>query len=228
MTTKAPPAVEEVLWAIASYGLDASGRTLPAEPVDDKTFPMLINKVARAKLIGLFAAAVENGDLPVTPDQRTLVADRHLEAMCHTLYLERLLLDLAGHLDDAAIPFRLLKGSSVASLDYEDPCLRPFVDVDLLVESATFDRTVAVLESAGVRRLWAAPRPGFDRRFGKGSTLLSPEGYEVDLHRTFVSGPWGLTVRLDDLWEGSRTFEGLDDEMFGIRPWTHTQHVPVA
>jgi putative nucleotidyltransferase-like protein len=207
MTTQAPPDVDELLCSLAAYGLDGSGRSLPAAPLNDETFGALTRQVTTAKLIGFLSAAVQNGDLPVTDQQRTRVGEKHLEAMCHTLYLERLLLDLADRLERADIPFRVLKGSSVAQLDYEDACLRPFVDVDLLVQSDNFDRSVEVLEAAGVKRMWRAPRSGFDRRFGKGATLLSPDGYEVDLHRTFAQGPWGLTVQLADLWKDSRPFD---------------------
>ena len=35
----------------------------------------------------------------------------------------------------------------------------------------------------------AEPRPGFDRRFGKGVCLVRPDGVQVDLHRTLAAGP---------------------------------------
>jgi hypothetical protein len=40
---------------------------------------------------------------------------------------------------------------------------------------------------------------GFDDRFGK-EAMLVVGGVELDLHRTFVEGAFGLTVRLDDLF----------------------------
>ena len=52
-------------------------------------------------------------------------------------------------------------------------------------------------------------RPGFDRRFGKSFTYLMPGGVEVDVHRTFVMGPFGLTIELDDLWRGGRPSRSL-------------------
>ena len=206
MTTSAQVSVDEVIRALAAYGLAGSARTLPAEPLDDDAFALLLRRARVSKLLGLLGAAVDNGDLPTTDDQRGQVAELHTEAMCHTLYLERLLLTLAARLDGAGLDFLVLKGSAVAQLDYEDPFLRPFVDVDLLVRSEAFDDAVRVIEDAGVRRAWRSLRPGFDRRFGKGATLVTSDGYEVDLHRTFVQGPWGLTVDLADLWREPRSF----------------------
>ena len=107
----------------------------------------------------------------------------------------------------------------MAHLDYPDPTLRLFVDADLLVRSDDFDRAVATLISAGHIRRHAQPRPGFDRRFSKGTSFHSLEGLAIDLHRTFVMGPFGLRVDLDDLWGpgssfciGSTPVQALDPE----------------
>ncbi|MBA3621797.1 MAG: hypothetical protein H0W51_05695 [Euzebyales bacterium] len=61
-----------------------------------------------------------------------------------------------------------------------------------------------MLGNCGYRRSWPQLRPGFDRRFGKGAPLRRDEGWELDLHRTFVMGPFGLTVDLDGLFASSR------------------------
>jgi hypothetical protein len=212
--------VARILRALAAYGLDGSAHRLPATEIDDATFRLLMSSVHVAKLSGLLSAAVANGDFPVTQEQRRKIAEAHVTAMSHALQLERLLLSLVETLEAAGIETRVLKGSSVAQLDYEDASLRPFVDVDLLVRTEDFDRSVEALEASGVERIWRTPRPGFDRRFGKGATLHSPLGYEVDLHRTFAQGPFGLTVDLEDLWRDGRVIEvggrkltALSDEM---------------
>jgi hypothetical protein len=101
---------------------------------------------------------------------------------------------------------RILKGSAVAHLDYDHPGLRSFIDLDVLVRAGDIDRAVGVLSSASFRRTLPEPRPGFDRRFDKGMTLISPSGFELDLHRTFVLGPWGLRVNLDQLWDQGQEF----------------------
>ena len=53
-------------------------------------------------------------------------------------------------------------------------------------------------------RRFGEPRRGFDRRFVKGTVLIhrDDERVELDLHRTLALGPFGLTVRLEDLWQG--------------------------
>ena len=64
-------------------------------------------------------------------------------------------------------------------------------------------------------------RPGFDREFGK-DVLIRINGIELDIHRTFVTGPFGLTIPLEQLFAsatpfavGGRTLHALGgEEMF--------------
>ena len=69
------------------------------------------------------------------------------------------------------------------------------------------------LVAVGHRRKFPEPRPGFDRRFGKGSCLVSPGGHEIDLHRTLAMGPYGVRIDLEDLWRRSSSF-GLAGRQF--------------
>ena len=56
------------------------------------------------------------------------------------------------------------------------------------------------------RRTEPPARPGFDRRFGKSSTYVLPNGHQIDVHRTLVMGPFGLSVDLSDLWGPGQEF----------------------
>ncbi|MDQ4102500.1 MAG: nucleotidyltransferase family protein, partial [Actinomycetota bacterium] len=152
------------------------------------------------RLTGLLQAAIDGGALPVTESQVQEAKAAHASAMLWVLRLERELLAVSDLLTEATIETRVLKGAAVAHLDYSRPEQRSFIDLDILVRGEHFDRAVQTLIAAGFVRPLQEPRPGFDRRFDKGTTLVAPAGYELDLHRTFVLGPWGLLVDLDDLW----------------------------
>jgi hypothetical protein len=110
----------------------------------------------------------------------------------------------------------VLKGAAVAHLDYSDPARRAYGDVDVLVPAHRLDRAVACLDATGARRRYAELRPGFDRRFGKGMSFRMPSGFEVDVHRTLVLGPFGLSIDLDELLARTETFSIGDHQLRGL------------
>ncbi len=194
----------EPLLAVAGYALPDARRAFPQEPLRDEQWTAVLSGAQTHRVIGQLRASVDGGVLPATEIQARQARAAHTSAMVRVLALERELIAVIDLLAASAIETRILKGSAVAHLDYAQPALRTFMDLDILVRPDDFDSAVHVLSDAGFARRLAEPRPGFDRRFDKGTTLLSPLGYEVDLHRTFVLGPWGLLVDLDDLWEGGQ------------------------
>jgi len=200
---------------VAAHGLKTH-LMFPDEVLADAEWAALLTGVRAQRLTGFLSAAVAEGVFPTTNDQYDQTVDAHLEAMGLALRLERLLLRLATRLGEAGIDLRVLKGAAVAHRLYPDPSLRPFGDVDVLVTSDAFDRAVEVVCAEGGVRQFPQPRAGFDRRFSKGTSFSMPCGLEVDLHRTFVSGPFGLTVRLADLWEASWEFDLAGVELRGL------------
>jgi Uncharacterised nucleotidyltransferase len=100
---------------------------------------------------------------------------------------------------------------------YPEPGLRSFGDIDLLVRRQDYDHPLALLCAHGARRRSPEPRRGFYRRCGKGVCLETSHDLEIDLHRTFVAGPFGLAIDTDALFGtgsnfslGGHVFEGLD------------------
>jgi len=160
--------------------------------VDERAVPILANAAAA----GLVGASVA---------QRDQLAFAHEAAMRSCLYLEQSTLAVGRGLREAGVDFRLLKGPAVARLDYPDPSWRAFGDIDVLVRSSEYEAALRALISRGGRRRSAEIRPGFDRRFGKGVCIVMADGVQVDVHRTLASGPFGLTIQLDDLFAGRDT-----------------------
>jgi hypothetical protein len=207
--------VSQLTRRIAGYGLSPGkhgsqgghgdpARGFPAEPLGGADWNALLARVTSQRIVGLLAWAVADGILPTTDDQAEEVHRAHVDAMGADLVRDRQLIDLVRLLGNAGLDHRALKGTAVAHLDYPDPALRSFVDVDLLVRAEEWDDAVTVITSAGWERRFLEPRRGFDRRFVKGTILFRPDDgrVELDLHRTLALGPFGLTVRLGDLWEG--------------------------
>lgn len=192
--------------AVAAKGLDGSSLEFPEQPLDATEWQRLIQQVRFHRLSGLLAAAVRDGDLQTTPEQERAAHGAHTNSMQICLELEAELLRTRDLLDQAGVRLRVLKGPAFAHLDYPDPALRVFGDIDLLVPSDQFDTAVDALSEAGFNRKFGELRPGFDHRFGKGACFRGANGHEVDLHRTFVMGRFGLTLDLDEVWNSADRF----------------------
>ena len=202
--------------ALAGYGLAGCRRSLPATPLDKARWVDFLDKADHQRLIGLLGASILDDAFPVTDDQFEEAASLHAEVAAVAVLLERMLLQIAEQLDAEGIELRVLKGPALAHLDYAEPALRCFSDIDILVRTADFSSAVEVLEHMGGRRNLPEIRPGFDRRFGKGATVVMPGNLEVDVHRTFVAGPLGLTIDLDGLFASSTPFVLADRKLEGL------------
>lgn len=196
----------EPLLAVAGYGLPGAAGTFPARPLTDQAWAELVAAARGNRVVGALMAAVERGLLPATQPQAALARQVHRANLLRMLNLERELLTVLSLLDAAGVDSRVLKGTAVAHLDYPDPALRSFIDLDVLVRAEDIDTAAARLAASGFTRTLAEPRPGFDRRFDKGMTLIPAAGYELDLHRTFVLGPWGVLMKPEQLWDDHEVF----------------------
>lgn len=187
------------LLTVAGFGLTT--RPFPSTPLTPEVWDRFLVGARKHRLLGHAQAAVRAGALPTTHEQATQLRAMHRTIVLRMMMLEHVLVTVAG----LGLDMRVLKGSAYAHLDYPDPALRSFVDLDLLFRADDFARAVESLATAGFTRILAEPRPGFDARFDKGTTMRR-NGVELDLHRTFVLGPWGRLVDTDALWSESEPF----------------------
>ena len=81
----------------------------------------------------------------------------------------------------------------MARLDYPDPGMRTFEDIDLLVPEAGIKRAVSALGLVGYHRLTPPVQRNAVRQVASPVTLVSESQLEVDLHRTLLAGPADLS-----------------------------------
>jgi hypothetical protein len=191
--------IERLVVDIASEGLP---RTEPLAPVglEPGRFEVLLDRVVHEHITGHFERAIGAGWFVVTEDQREAARYAHEEMLSVDLLLERLLAASSRALADERIAHRALKGPVVARTTYRDPSLRSFGDVDLLVEGDRFDDAIERLKVGGGRARYREPRRRFTARFGKGVCVVTNDGFEIDVHRVFVAGPFGLAIDARDLF----------------------------
>jgi hypothetical protein len=192
--------VTALLRTVAAYGLPGSSEVTPGRPLYADEWRGLLAQVHHERVIPLLAQAIADGSFPATDAQAMEIVELDTEAMAAVLTLEATLLRMAENFNRANIPFRVLKGPAVAHLDYSDPSLRDFGDVDLLIHPDDLDLTITVLAEQGYVRRFPEPRAGFDRRFAKSVSMVNPDGLELDLHRTLAAGVFGQRVDVGMLW----------------------------
>lgn len=190
---------------VAAFGLPGS-RPIAAMASDDPVWPTTLEILVEQRLTGLAAAACASGGVVLDAPAARDLAQAHRTAMADALRIEALVCDLVPLLADEGFDWRVHKGPAVARLDYPDPTLRSFGDLDFLVRGDQFDAVITWFERGGARRRYEEPRPGFTARFGKGVCVELPSGLEVDVHRALVAGPFGVAAAPDALWDGTDTF----------------------
>jgi hypothetical protein len=203
--------------AVVAYGLPGRALPLPETPLDDASWQALLRDVTNQRMTGLLAHAVHDGAFASTEPQAHELTEAHDRALARDLALERHMLRALAVLDDASLDARVLKGPALAHSAYPEPGMRSFGDIDLLVRDRDYDRVLGALRARGAHRRYPEPHANFDRRFGKGSCLVTDDGLELDVHRTFVAGPFGVAIATDELFTpgvevvvGGRTVCGLD------------------
>lgn len=189
-----------LLIVIAGVGL-APGSPARGIRLSDHDAGALLQLVGRERLTGHLVAALHTGEVHASTDIRDASSALHRRVTWRVLQLEQVLLRVVDLLTAAGIDVRVLKGPALARTVYDDPSMRTFVDVDILVRSSDIDEATSLLTAAGYRRRLPELRAGFDRRFAKSVTFVDAAGCEVDLHRTLVVGPYGLLVPTDELFD---------------------------
>ncbi len=199
-----PVSPDLVLRRIAAGEFPTDLPDIPA--LDDRTFVRVLDEADATSLVGRVFGAWQLGLLPLTPDQVEAAARMHRRAMRQVLQVEQMLLPSLALLDSAGIDYRLLKGVALAHTAYADPATRSFVDADLLVAPGRMSRAVEVLTQAGGRRNIPELHPGHDDRFAKSVTVLMGRR-ALDLHRTLLAGPFGVTMPVTDLFRHSTSVQ---------------------
>lgn len=143
----------------------------------------------------------QHPDSPRVAELVTLARRRLAERAAMSLYLTGETVRLLGLLSAAGIRAIPLKGADFAARLYPSASLRPFVDVDLLVDGSAFGDAGRTLCSAGFST--KEDRLKHDGGYAE-ETFTHPEapGLSVELHSNLVNSPTirrGVSVALDDL-----------------------------
>jgi hypothetical protein len=194
-----------ILVAAARHGL---GSSTPPVVLDASAAAGAFAQARFHHLSGFLATAVLAG-VVVADDENLWSAlwQQWHDELLTCVRLEALAVRTGELLDTAGIRWRLTKGAALAHLDYPDPAVRTFGDVDLVIHPSDWSTAFRLLSTSGYHREVPTIPGGYDDRYGKGATLTTAEGLEVDLHRRFAIGRFGVTTRTEALFESPDAIE---------------------
>jgi len=190
-----------VLVAAARHGL---GSPTPPVVLEASAAEGAFAQARFHHLSGFLATAVLAG--VVVADGENLWAalwEQWHDELLTCVRLEALAVSTGELLDAAGIRWRLTKGAALAYLDYPDPAVRTFGDIDLVIHPSDWSTAFGLLSANGYHREAPTLPGGYDDRYGKGATLTTVDGLEVDLHRRFAIGRFGVTARTEAVFVSS-------------------------
>lgn len=200
-----PVPVTEIVRRLAARGLPGA---LPLVSPEPSQASELVAEAQRSQLLGPLSLAEAEGEVALPEAAVAEMHERHRAVMWWCLIIEARLLELKARFDAAGgVQHLVIKGSAVAHLDEDDPSMRAFADLDILVAGRDIDRAVGVLTSMGATRPWAERRPGYDRRFAKSVTMTCDDGVEIDMHRSLCDGVHGFRVPVERLFAHRTTYD---------------------
>lgn len=129
------------------------------------------------------------------------------------LRVEMALSGIAAVLHGSGFDYRVLKGLATAHLDYSNPALRSFGDVDLLVKDRDVDDLVSVLTASELGSF--LPIRGGDGRIQHAITFVM-DGIEIDIHRRLLHQAAGHLAARIDLFDAPEFFVAGDQQFAAL------------
>ena len=164
----------------------------------------LVKAVLKSRTAGLFLQAVQELSLDIDADHEWMLQLQATQAAGENLGAAQTFATMAAKLNDAEIPFLLLKGAALNLSTYDRPELRPMTDIDILVRPADVSAVDQLLMSAGCRagrplvRRDFFPRYYYEREY----ELPGPPRCRLEIHaHLFRPLRYMQTVPTDGMWD---------------------------
>lgn len=188
---------EQLLYAIARYGLHPPSHALLDRPLPRDSWPSFAAQLDRDLLLTFALDAAVRGLLPLTHAQQEDLSVRLEAAAARRAAADDCLDEAVDVLDQSGVASCVLHDAATAALDYDEPALRLYDSVHLLLTPALRKRGVSALEEHGVLR----PEPDSGRQKRRvPATYLSSNGINVTVYTSIVPRNFGGSVGPTDLF----------------------------
>jgi hypothetical protein len=175
-------------------------------PFSHDELAQLAQHASKHRVVPYLAAAIRDSSIAAGAEVYSSLERTHATWTAHHLLTLTDLTVLQAMLDDASIPFLVIKGPVLAERYYPSPDLRMYEDLDLLVVPSDFPKVVQTLQDAGmtlVERNWALARDEF-----RGQLHLTLSGGTLaDIHWNVLNRERvrrGFSIATEELFTRSR------------------------
>jgi hypothetical protein len=182
-----PPRLGRATFSALFHGIDGAPRSASA---DD--WARDAHEIVHHRLAGLALAAAEADGVELDPATREHLVHQRETDMVRSLAAEAMAPAALRALGEAGIPGVVTKGPGIARM-YALPSLRPFRDIDILVDPSRFEAARRILGELGFRQLpdREGPRSYFPIRCREAMNLFRDDGTAIDLHHHVPPWVWG-------------------------------------
>ena len=188
-------------------------------------WPWLLERAANHKLAALFLSRVKQVKLQLSLPKEIQAQIELLSqaAVQRAFEAGETLRETAALFDEHNIPFFILKGSILAEKAYENPALRPFHDIDIVIRPDDLDQIDSVVTEAGYKfyadllhrkdlKITEQTAKAYMKRFNRHFNFVPDvrkDRLPLEIH-WHVTNPGVLTAEPADFWE-----ETMDEEIAG-------------
>ena len=174
------------------------------ETTDGPCSARQIKAALKSRTAGLFLQAIQKLSLNIDADHERMLQVQATHAAGENLGAVQTFATLAARLDEAGIPFLLLKGAALNLSTYDRPELRPMTDIDILIRPSDVSAADQVLMSAGCRagrplvRRDFYPRYYYEREY----QIPGPPRCRLEIHaHLFRPLRYMQTVPVEGMWD---------------------------
>ncbi len=165
-----------------------------------------VKAALKSRTAGLFLQAIQELSLKIDAGHERMLQLQATQAAAENLGAARTFATMAARLNEADLPFLLLKGAALNLSTYDRPELRPMTDIDILVRPVDVSAADQVLKSAGCRagrplvRRDFFPRYYYEREY----QVPGPPRCRLEVHaHLFRPLRYMQTVPVDGMWDDS-------------------------
>lgn len=149
-------------------------------------------------------------------------AEHRIALISRSLLLCQVAVETSAALSEVGVPTIVLKGPATAHLLYEDPRLRSYADIDLLVAPWDYERAAQALQGLGYRDPWSGSsrleRSDHSKEFVGGEA-------EIDLHRCLPGVGAPPAVAWPALSAGAVALELQSGSVLALAPPAQVLHL---